>query len=739
MALELGFFMTELIICEKPNAAFKIASALADGKPIKNSVNKVPYYEVTHSGKDIIIGCAVGHLYGLKQKEKKVVLPIFDVEWIPTADINKSSAFSRKYLNVLKKLVKKADSFTVATDYDIEGEVIGLNVVRFVCKKQDAKRMKFSTLTKDELVKSYENANSTLDWGQANAGETRHMLDWYYGINISRALTKAITTTGSFKLMSTGRVQGPALKLIVDKEKEIKAFIPVAFWMISLKGKVNDGKIEAWHIKDKIFEKGDADKIFEKVKDSKKGKVKDVNTKKFNQAPPFPFDLTSLQIEAYRCLKIPPKKTLEIAQELYTGGYISYPRTSSQQLPSSIGYKKILNGLSKKYKQEVSLLLKKKSLTPNNGKKTDPAHPAIYPTGIIPKLEDLRLYDLIVRRFLACFGTNAVRQTIKAEIDVKNEIFITKGTTTVEQGWHVLYGKYATFKEEELPLMKKNDVVDISKISKLDKETTPPKRYTESSIIKELEKRNLGTKATRASIIDTLFQRGYVDGKAIEATELGIRTSDTLSKHCPRMVDEALTRHFEIEMEQIRAGKKDKEKVIDESKKIVTEIINKFKKEEKAVGKELLAANKETVNVMTHIGKCPNCKKGLLSIRRGKFGKFIACDNYPDCKTIYSLPSAMVKPTKNICEHCGLPKVLIIKKRKKPQEVCINSKCHGKLQGHTDEQLKEMEHIENGKLEKKCPKCKKGKLVVRKSIYGAFLGCSDYPKCRYTEKYEKEE
>ena len=226
MALNFLKIMAELIITEKPNAAKKIADALADGKPVKKLVNKVPYYELTHNGKDIIVGCAVGHLYGLKQKEKKVKLPIFDIEWIPTSEISKGSAFTKKYLNVLKKIAKTADSFMVATDYDIEGEVIGLNVVRFTCKQKDAKRMKFSTLTKDELVESYEHAQAHLDWGQANAGEARHFLDWYYGINVSRALTKAVHTTGYFKLLSTGRVQGPALKMIVDKEKEIKAFKP---------------------------------------------------------------------------------------------------------------------------------------------------------------------------------------------------------------------------------------------------------------------------------------------------------------------------------------------------------------------------------------------------------------------------------------------------------------------------------------------------------------------------------
>jgi DNA topoisomerase-1 len=406
--------MYELIITEKPNAAKKIADALADGKPVKKSVSKVPYYELSHSGKEIVVGCAVGHLYGLKQREKKVKIPVFDVEWIPTYEISKGSAFAKKYFNVLKKLAKDADSFTVATDYDVEGEVIGLNIVRFICKKKDAKRMKFSTLTKDELVGSYEHAKNSLDWGQANAGEARHVLDWYYGINVSRALTKAMQAAGRFKLLSTGRVQGPALKLIVDKEKEIQAFKPEPYWMISLNGKVNKGELEAWHEKDKIFDNKSANEIFEKVRNEKKAKVREIETKKFNQSPPNPFDLTSLQIEAHRCLNISPKMTLDIAQDLYTGGYISYPRTSSQQLPPAIGYQKILKRLAKSanYRENVNFLLKKKELRPNNGKKTDPAHPAIYPTGIIPKLEEqkMRIYDLIARRFLATFGDDAVRK-----------------------------------------------------------------------------------------------------------------------------------------------------------------------------------------------------------------------------------------------------------------------------------------------------------------------------------------
>ncbi len=732
--------MVELIITEKPAAAKKIADALADSK-VKKQVymKKIPYYSLTHNGKDMIVACAVGHLYSLAEKEKNGwTYPKYDIEWKPAADVRKDAKYTRQYLNAIKKLAKTAKEVTVATDYDVEGEVIGLNIIKYACKLKDANRMKFSTLTKEDLVEAYENKLPHLDWGQAHAGETRHMLDWFYGINTSRALTAAIKTTGMFKLMSTGRVQGPALKLIVDKEKEIKAFKPTPFWQIELLGKTEKKDISSWHEKDKFWDHKEAKKTYDKIRKEKTAAIDKVDKKRFNQSPPTPFDLTSLQIEAHRALRLAPKRTLEIAQELYTAGAISYPRTSSQKLPAKIRYKKIIGLLSKKFPKEAKILLDKKVLKPNEGKKQDPAHPAIYPTGQGSSRSDKDvqgIYELIVRRFLATFGDPAVRETMNIKINCKDEIFIAKGTTTVEPGWHKLYGRFTPAKEEELPAVKKNQLIDVKKITLHDKETNPPKRFTEASIIKELEKRSLGTKATRASIIDTLFQRDYIEGKQIKATELGIRTINTLEKYNPGIIDEALTRGFEEDMEEIREGKEKEEAVLQRSKKVLDKIMKTFKQKEKDIGKELAKAQKETRDELTTLGPCPVCKKGQLQIRRGKFGYFIACNRYPDCTTTFSLPSnALSKPAKKICETCGYPVILVIKKRKRPQEVCINPKCPSKLEGYTKQQLKKIENIESGKTRPICPKCKKGHLKVRKSVYGTFIACDQYPRCRYIEQ-----
>ncbi len=713
--------MVSLIIAEKPQASLRIASALADKKLVQKKIGKVSYYELTHKNQKIIVACAVGHLYGLVEKNKgKWSYPIFDIEWQPMYKKSKQAFFSKAYLDVLNKLGKGISTYYNGCDLDVEGELIFKNILNYSYNKKDARRMRFSTLTKDELIKSFENASPHIDFQLAEAGETRHILDWQWGINLSRALTLSIKAVGSFKLLSSGRVQGPALDTLAEREKEISSFKSKPYWQIELNGKIKK-LITAWHKKDKFWKKEEADEVLKNTK-GKKAFISKVSKIEFNQSPPVPFDLTTLQLEAYRTLRIPPKQTLSLAQDLYTAGLISYPRTSSQKLPASINYKKIMGKLEKQNSYYSLIKQLPSSLKPFEGKKSDPAHPAIYPTGEFSKLDGRKgsLYDLIVRRFLAVFGPFAKRETITIEIDVNKEIFIAKGTRTIEEGWHKFYSKYLKLKEEELPDVKKDEEVKVIKINLHEKETQPPKRYTPASIIKELEKRNLGTKATRASIVDALYNRDYLKNVPIEVTDLGLRVIKTLNDYCPEIIDEELTRHFEEDMEKILDKKKKQKDVLEEAKKILTKILKQFKKNETKIGTNLLKAFRVTSKKANLIASCPKCKKGNLVIKKGRFGKFIACSNYPKCKITFSLPSkGLVKPSKNICKECNYPKILIYS-GKRPQEVCLNPECPSKK-------------IKKIKIKKKCPKCK-GELVVKKSIYGSFLACSNYPKCKHTEK-----
>ncbi len=677
----------ELIVTEKPQAAMKIADAL--GRSEKRNLHGIPYYEVNRNGNKIVVACAVGHLFTLSQNERGSSYPVFDISWMPNYAVRKAD-FTKKYYDTLLSLAKNAGSITVATDYDIEGEVIGLNVIRFICSQKDANRMKFSTLTKPELNSAYETKFPSMNWGQAIAGETRHYLDWFYGINLSRALMNSIREAGRFKIMSIGRVQGPALNLIVERERKILEFKPQTYWQIFITVK-NSHEVELKYNKD-IFNKKELEQFNDLI-----GKTAIASTiKREELLPPNPpFNLTTLQMEAYRLHGMTPSRTLQIAQSLYLAGLISYPRTSSQKLPDSINYREILDRLAKQYHFE-NLIKRNK---PIEGKKSDPAHPSIYPTGEFQNLsgEEEKIYNLIAKRFLSLFCEDAIidNKTITAKYN--NLIFSIKGSEIRKKAWLEIYPY--KIKETELPDL--NGDVKITDLRTEEKETQPPKRYSPASIVSELEKRNLGTKATRASIIETLYDRGYIKERSIEATPLGISLISTLEKYSPIIIDEKLTRKFEKEMDSILESKKNFEgsksqenfssfldklktkekKVIEEAKETIRNISQDFEKNKNEIGKELVSAEMEIQKQNKEENKlieCPVCKKGTLAITYSKKNRrsFIACNAYPECRNTYSLPpNSLIKKSGKICEECNFPMLISIRKGKRPWEFCFNKDC----------------------------------------------------------------
>ncbi|MBD3262284.1 MAG: DNA topoisomerase I, partial [Candidatus Altiarchaeales archaeon] len=405
--------------------------------------------------------------------------------------------------------------------------------------------------------------------------------------------------------------------------------------------------------------------------------------RRYKQKPPAPFDLTTLQTEAYRHHKIPPSDTLKIAQELYTNALISYPRTSSQQIPQEINLKEILERLHIQayYRDIVEELLAKDKLTPANGKKTDPAHPAIHPTGECPNhLEGrkAKIYDLIIRRFFATLGDPAVRQSIKIQLDNNGEGFKADGTSTVEPGWHRHYGSYAKFDEKLLPDLEKNQQVEVKEVLIHEKQTQPPKRYTPASIVRELEKRNLGTKATRSQIVDILFKRGYLDGKSIEVTPLGMKVVETLKKYCPAVLEDKLTHGFEERMEQIQENKLTQNEVVEQAEKTITEISEDFKRKEDKIGQALAGTLIQTQRHINSLGDCPSCGKTLVKrmSRQGK--RFIGCTGYPNCTYTTPLPQRGKLEKAGECKQCRLPMMKLIRKGRRPWIFCINPDCPSK-------------------------------------------------------------
>jgi len=660
-----------LIVTEKPQAALKIASAL--GKPKKYSEDNVAYYEIERNGEKIIVASAVGHLFGLTYKPGQKGWPIFETEWTPSYE-KKSAAFTKRYYELLQKLSRKAKEVIIATEFDNEGEVIGWNVLRFICKRNDAKRMKFSTLTAPELEKSFENPLPNLAWENAYAGEARHIVDWLYGINLSRALMSAIKTSGLFRILSIGRVQGPTLKIIVDKEREIEKFKSEPYWQVF----ATANKTRFKHPKD-IFDKKELDK-FKKIKDA----IAETTKTEEKITPPVPFDLTTLQTEAYKHHKISPSETLKIAQNLYIEGLISYPRTSSQKIPKEIEPKKILKTLTNHFPEAKEA----KRAEPIEGKKSDPAHPSIYPTGEFKKLEERseKIYLLIVKRFVSAFSSDAITANKRVVLNAgknKEIKFTASGLKMIEKGWTNVYP--AQIEENDIPDL--DGKVKIEKIEFEEKETQPPKRYTPASLISTLEKKNLGTKATRSTIIDTLFERGYLDGKSIQATPLGLKLIEALEKYSPIIIDEELTRSLEEQMEKIQEEKnkedfeKKENEVVEKTKRVITDISKEFKVKEVDIGKELAkgleSLRKEQMEANT-LRQCPKCNKGNIRIlfNRASHRYFGACSAYPDCKNTYTFPpNSLIKKSEKVCDFCGYPKLLAIRKAKRPWEFCFNPEC----------------------------------------------------------------
>lgn len=669
-----------LIIAEKPKAARRIADALADGNIHTGYNNKIAFYEFERNGREITVAASVGHLYGLESAVKGWDYPVYETKWVPT--YTTGAKYSRAYLETIVNLAQSADDVVNACDFDIEGSSIFYNILRFACKKQVARRMKFSTLTAPDIQKAYDNALPTLDMGFVNAGLARHQLDWLYGINLSRALTHSIKRTGRFSVLSTGRVQGPTLALLSERELEIRNFSPEPYFVLDALLDSKGVSFEANH-EEKFTDKKKALSTFEACS-GKSSKVTDVKTKTYKQDPPVPFDLTTLQTEASRHLHFTPKLTQEIAQSLYEAGLISYPRTSSQKLPKELGLEEIMKKIANQaaYSSLAQALLINPPLRPNEGKKNDPAHPAIHPTGIKPgniTAQGKKLYDLVVRRFLAVFGKAATRETVKVKIDIGGVEFVSIGRRTVDRQWMIYYGPYAKFEENELPALKARDILKLLELDLNAKDTQPPKRYTGASLLRAMEKMGIGTKATRANIIQTLESRGYISGKSFVVSDLGLAVTKTLGKYTPKIISPELTRDFEEKMDEIHKGEITKEKVVKAAKGVLSEVLSTFKEKELEIGKGLLGGLEKTRDDQSSVGKCPKCGS-MLKVRMSRAKKrFIGCSGYPNCTNSYPLPQkGKLEVLSKKCPDCGMPMIRIISAGRRPWDLCIDMNCPSK-------------------------------------------------------------
>ena len=676
-----------LIITEKPDAALRIASALDEKEnPQRVYDNCVPYY-VARRGREIVVVPALGHLYTITGEQKGRSYPVFTFKWVPRYVAERKATRIRSWLQTITKLAKEAEIFIDACDYDVEGCIIGYCILKYACgnKEQMSKRMKYSTLTKQELEKSYAEPLPHLDFGLIEAGRTRHEVDWLYGINLSRALTNATKNwSGRYATISTGRVQGPTLKFLVTREEDIKTFVPTPYWQIKAKVEINGQLFEAKYEKQRVETRKEAEAIVDACK-NKKGQIEEVEVREFIQPPPFPFDLGTLQNEAYNLFKYTPRRTLSIAQQLYLNALISYPRTDSQKLPYTIGYKMILKNLSKaeEYKRLTSELLTQQTLRPNEGKKDDPAHPAIYPTGNLPEkgleTSERKIWDLVARRFMSVFGESAVKQSMKVCLAVDGHHFYLDGRRILTEGWMHYYEPYVRFEEVILPPIKEGQPVNIKRIVLESLLTEPPARYNPSSLLREMEETGIGTKATRADTIQTLYDRGYVKDERMTVTGLGFEVSGILERYCPTIISTTLTRELETKMNRIQENKEKREEVLIEVVEILKPVLERLKKEEKSIGEQLGSALEKAKLEERTIDTCRVCKTGKLIVTYSrKTGKrFVGCTNYFKglCKTSFPLPQkGKLRLDGKKCLKCSWPTIEVRMKRR-PWILCFNPEC----------------------------------------------------------------
>ncbi|MFO7677162.1 MAG: DNA topoisomerase I [Thermoplasmatota archaeon] len=712
----------KLVICEKNIAANRIAYILSNGKIKSQRIGKTPVYEFVKDNEQWKVIGLRGHIINLDYPKKyngwQAVSPIELINIDPCKNVSEKSISL-----ALKDLVATNPSLIIATDYDREGELIGVEAIELIHdfnKKIDKiKRAKFSAITGYEIHNAFQKL-SEVDYNLSNAGQARQIIDLVWGVVLTRFISLTANRLGK-DFLSIGRVQSPTLAILVQREKEIQQFEPKTYWKIIARLK-KDELFDAVHSKDQIWDKQDAQQLYDKVKDAKKALIKEVTKKIEKEYPPPPFNTTTF-LQAVSYLGLSATKAMSIAEELYMAGLVSYPRTDNTVYPSSLNIKGIVEKLKNSaFSKEASEVLSNGRPRPTRGKKQTTDHPPIHPVDAPMNkklsLEQEKVYELICRRFLATLAKDAVSESVHAILSISGEDFKTTGYRLVEPHWKNIY-TYIKEKRKTLPSLSEGEIISVTKIILKEDQTKPPQRYTQGSLIAKMEQLSLGTKSTRHEIINKLYQRKYITGSNLVPTSIAIAVIDALSE-CD-VVKPKMTAVLENDMNDISEGKKSLEKTISESRKMLSKVMIELENEKDQIKKSITTAHLK----QNRIGVCPLCGKDML-IRNSRSGNnFVGCSNFPDCRNTYPLPQKVkIIPTTKKCDTCDAPLIEISSKNKKKKEICINPKC-SKVSNEPSFSIGP------------CPKCGKD-MIIRTSRSGDhFVGCTNFPRCKNTYSLPK--
>jgi len=657
-----------LIVAEKNISARRIAQILSEGRKVTE--HKDAGVSTYSYGDTVTVGLR-GHVveidfepgYQNWRSEEFTPRSLIDAKTIKVPT-------EKRIVALLQKLAKKADRVTIATDFDTEGELIGkeaYELVRAANAKVPVDRARFSAITEQELRHAFSHTTE-LDFALAAAGEARQSIDLMWGASLTRFISLAARRGGQ-NILSVGRVQSPTLTMIVDREKEIDAFVPEKYWQISLLTEKSGEVIEARHTNGRFHEKAAAETARDRTKDPLV--VTEVKVGSKQDRAPSPFDTTTYIVAAAR-LGFSAANAMRIAEDLYMNGFISYPRTDNTVYPPSLDLDGILKTIrNSPFKKDVEWVMANRRAVPTRGKKSSTDHPPIHPTGGATRevLGDdaFKIYELVLRRFLATLSPDALWKTLKILFVAGGEEYTTTGGQLIEPGWHTVY-PFSEAREMLLPAFETGERLPIKKVQMDEKETQPPARYTQSKLIQQMEELGLGTKSTRHEVIAKLVSRKYVEGNPLRPTLVGRVVIESLEQHADAITKPDMTQTIEAHMQLIKQNERTREDVIKESREMLHQAFNQLEANEQVIGDDIRNRTAEEMN----LGKCPVCG-GMLAIKhlRGNT-QFIGCSRYPECSFNIGLPMAQwgfAVRTDEVCDKHQLNFVRLVRKGARPWDI----------------------------------------------------------------------
>ncbi|GAA0660868.1 DNA topoisomerase I [Natronoarchaeum mannanilyticum] len=730
----------ELIITEKDNAARRIADILSGESASSTRRNGVNVYRW---GGKRVIGLS-GHVVGVDFPEEysdwRDVEPVELID----AEVEKTPT-QESIVAALRSLARDADRVTIATDYDREGELIGkeaYELVRDVNEDAPIDRVRFSSITEREVQNAFDNREE-LDFDLAAAGEARQTIDLIWGAALTRFLSLSARQLGD-DFISVGRVQTPTLRLLVDREREIQAFEPDDYWELYADLEKDDDDFEAQYFyrdedgneAERVWDEDLADAVYEALAATDaRTTVERVNRRTRTDSPPEPFSTTQF-IRAAGTLGYSAQRGMSVAEDLYTAGYITYPRTDNTVYPDDLDPEELLDEFVGHYTfgDDAESLLEIEDIEPTEGDEETTDHPPIHPTGEIPKKSELsddewEIYELVVRRFFATVAEPAVWEHLKVVAELDGAVSIdlpeetddvtlkANGKRLVEAGYHDVYPYFNT-SENYVPDVEEGEQLAIAEARQEDKETQPPRRYGQSRLIETMEKLGIGTKSTRHNTIEKLYDRGYVEGDPPRPTKLAMAVVEAAEEYADRVVSEDMTSELERDMTAIAEGEATLDDVTEESREMLGRVFEELVESREEIGDHL----QKSLKADKTLGPCPESDHDLL-VRRARGGSaFVGCDGYPECEYTLPLPSTG-KPLilDETCDEHDLRHVKMLAGRQ--------TFVHGCPQCKADE-------AGEGPILGECPDCgdeHDGELAIKQLRNGSRLvGCTRYPDCDYS-------